>query len=281
MNDTSIPGAGAASAVPDPEQQEAAPPWVRPSVLLRPMRSNCATQPVWKFTLPAWAGVLPDGRPYNTCRSAGVCRDMCFARAGTFLIPSVLRAHQRNLQYILDEPEAWMEQMIGELQHSRFRPSGEARAHVRIHDSEDWFSDRYLEMWLHIMRLTPDVMFYNYSKEIYRLERIARPDSPPNFVWRYSYGGLQDDLIEPHHLHADVFPDEESLAAAGYTSQTPSDLLAAYGPATLGLAANNLAAQRKRQGGQTFRALQRAADAKAAGRRYPRRGPAPGRPPTR
>ncbi|MBS2548370.1 hypothetical protein KGQ19_16005 [Catenulispora sp. NL8] len=27
---------------------------------------------VWNFTLPAWAGRLPDSRTYNTCPSAGV-----------------------------------------------------------------------------------------------------------------------------------------------------------------------------------------------------------------
>ncbi|WP_239472328.1 hypothetical protein [Streptomyces sp. NEAU-S7GS2] len=244
------------------------------------MRSGCASQPIWKFTLPAWAGVLPDGRSYNTCRSAGVCRDMCYARAGTFMIPSVLRAHQRNLQYVMDEPEAWKAQMIGELQHPRFRP-GASRAHVRIHDSGDWLSEDYLVMWMDIMRTAPDVVFYNYSKEVELLERVARPDPPPNFLWRYSYGGTQDEAIQPHHNHVDVFPDEASLHAAGYTSQASSDLLAAYGPTTLGIPANNLPAQRRRQGQKTFRALQRAANAQAANRRYPRRGPAPGRPESR
>ncbi|MFF4699909.1 GP88 family protein [Streptomyces chattanoogensis] len=280
MNDTPISSQGPANSSPAADANAGGDQWVRPRVLLRRMRSSCASTPIWKFTLPAWAGVLPDGRTYNTCPSAGVCRDICFARAGTFRIPSVLRAHQRNLQYILDEPDAWQAQMIEELQHPRFRP-GEARAHVRIHDSGDWFSESYLVRWLDIMRTAPDVVFYNYSKEVDLLERIARPNPPPNFLWRYSYGGTQDELIEPHHPHADVFPDEASLAAAGYTSQSESDLLAAYGPTTLGIAANNLPAQKRKQGGRTFRALQRAADAQAANRRHARRGPAPGRPKSR
>ena len=274
MKDASIPA-------PPGAEPEVAGEWVRPKVLLRKMRSNCAASNVWKWTLPASAGKLPDGRNYNTCPSAGVCRELCFARAGTFMIPSTLAAHQRNLQYVMDEPEAWKAQMLRELQHPRFRPGADGAAHVRVHDSGDWWADWYLEIWLDIMRSTPDVVFYNYSKEIDRLERIARPDPPANFVWRYSYGGLQDELIEPHHLHADVFPDEAAVTEAGYMSQTPSDLLAAYGPVTLGITANNLPAQKKKQGGRTFRALQRAANAQAANRRYPRRGPGPRRPESR
>nr|WP_203841823.1 hypothetical protein [Actinoplanes humidus] len=34
---------------------------------------------VWTWTLPAWAGRLPDGRTYNTCPSAGVCHQVCYA----------------------------------------------------------------------------------------------------------------------------------------------------------------------------------------------------------
>lgn len=255
------------------------PTWERPRVLLRRMRSSCSgAHKVWKWSLPAWAGKLPDGRPYNTCPSAGECRKVCYARAGMFVMPGVLRAHQRNLQYVMDEPDAWQAQMTKELQLPRFRPTDGRPAHVRLHDSGDWWSDNYLSRWIEIARNTPDVVFYSYSKEVDRLKRIAEPDAPSNFIWRYSYGGLQDELIEPHDLHADVFPDEESLAAAGYTSQTPSDLLAAYGPAQLGITANNLPGQKKKQGDKSFRALQRAANARTAKRRHPRRGPAPRRP---
>jgi hypothetical protein len=35
----------------------------------------------WNWSLPAWAGRLPDGRTYNTCPSAGVCRWVRYARS--------------------------------------------------------------------------------------------------------------------------------------------------------------------------------------------------------
>ncbi|MFD7663563.1 hypothetical protein [Streptomyces sp. NPDC059788] len=237
------------------------------------MRSSCATRRIYKWTLPAWAGRLPDGRTYNTCPSAGICHDLCYARHGTFQFPGVVRAHQANLRYVLDEPDAWEAQLTTELQHRRYY-SGPGPAHVRIHDSGDFFSAAYLHAWIRIVRRTPDVVFYAYTKEIALFEETVRPDPPPNFYWRYSYGGTQDARIPPGSPHVDVFPDEESLDQAGYTSQAPSDLRGAYGPETLGIPANNLPHLKKAQGSQTFRALQRAADTAAADRRARRRGPA-------
>ncbi|MFF9786295.1 GP88 family protein [Streptomyces nigrescens] len=263
-----------------PETAESAPASnasPRPRFLLREMRSSCATQRIWKWTLPAFAGRLPDGRTYNTCPSAGICKDLCYARTGTFRFSNVLRAHQNNLQYVLDEPQAWEEQMTEELKHPRYHPKG-SPAHVRVHDSGDFFHEDYLEAWLRIFRATPDVVFYSYTKMVELFERRVRPDPPANFRYRYSYGGTQDELIVPGRNHADVFPDEESLEAAGYTSQAPSDLRGAYGPETLGIPANNIAQYKRRQGSSTFRALQRAANAEKRARQEKRNGPASRRP---
>lgn len=258
--------------------QKPTPAPLRPRFLLRPMRSSCATQPIYKFTLPALASRLPDGRSISTCPSAGICKNLCYARFGTFRFPNVIRAHQANLQYVVDEPDAWEAQMVKELQHSRYRPRKGVKVHVRVHDSGDFFSPEYLQAWLRIMRSAPETVFYCYTKEVQLFEDLVRPDPPPNFRWRYSYGGTQDELIGPTHLHVDVFPDEEALADAGYTSQAPSDLRGAYGPSTLGIPANNIPQAKKRQGGRTFRALQRAENARKAERREQRRGPAPRRP---
>jgi Gene product 88 len=57
---------------------------------------------VWTWTLPAWAGRLPDGRTYNTCPSAGICRQVCYALHGAYLWPVVRSRHQANLRLVLD-----------------------------------------------------------------------------------------------------------------------------------------------------------------------------------
>jgi hypothetical protein len=267
---------------PTPKKTEATggPP-SRPKFLLTRMRSTCATEIIWKWTIPAHEGRLPDGREYNACPSAGICQDLCYAKNGTYLFPTVRAAHQRNLQYVLDDLAGWEAQMISELQHRRYR-SDVADVYCRVHDAGDFLSVPYLRAWLRVMRSAPHMIFYSYTKQVRMFEKWVNPDPPANFRWRYSYGGTQDDLINPDlHPHADVFPDEEALEQAGYTSQTPSDLRAAHGPVTLGITANNIAHLRKRQGDGTFRSLQRAANEQKAAQRRNRRRPGQGRPPTR
>lgn len=256
---------------------EAAAP-ARPRFLLVPMRSSCATERIYKWTLPAHEGTLDDGRRYNACPTAGICRDLCYARVGTYRFHNVLAAHQRNLQYVMDDLPGWEAQMTTELQHRRYRPTATHAIHVRVHDAGDFFSLPYLQAWLRIARANDHAIFYGYTKAVRMFERWVQPAPPANFRFRYSYGGTQDDLIDPLlHDHADVFPDEAALEEAGYTSQTPSDLRAVYGPRTLGVAANNIPQLKARQGSRTFRALQRA---EKADKRGPRRGngPAPRRP---
>ncbi|WP_410574482.1 GP88 family protein, partial [Amycolatopsis sp. cmx-4-61] len=90
---------------------------------------------VWNWSLPAWAGRLADGRTYNTCPSAGVCAEACYARHGTYTWPVVRAKHQANLMYVLDDLDGWRTAMVDELGAAKFRGSW-----IRIHDSGDFFS---------------------------------------------------------------------------------------------------------------------------------------------
>ncbi|GAA1895295.1 hypothetical protein GCM10009753_25250 [Streptantibioticus ferralitis] len=212
---------------------------------------------VWNWTLPAWAGRLPDGRTYNTCPSAGICRHVCYARHGTYLWPTVKAKHQANLRFVLDDLPGWEQAMAEELGATKFRGTW-----VRIHDSGDFFSDAYLLAWLRIMRARPETNFYAYTKEVIRFRSLVEPDPPPNFLWVYSFGGSQDaELNVETDRVADVFPDEEAIAAAGWYSQEASDLLAVLGPHLVGIPANRIPNFLKRLGGRTFRSWQAEVDA--------------------
>jgi hypothetical protein len=206
---------------------------------------------VSNWTLPAWAGRLSDGRTYNTCPSAGVCAKVCYARNGTYRFSNVLARHEANLAYVLDDLPGWQVHMTWEIQRRReFR-------YVRIHDAGDFFSDAYLMAWLDIARDCPRTGMYCYTKEISRFRRLVEPDPPPNFMWVYSYGGREDHLINPERDRvADVFPDDESMIAAGFVSQDASDLLAVTGPPKVGIPANNIPQFRKKMAGRTFRQWQ-------------------------
>lgn len=224
---------------------------VRPRRLLTQNREMRAIG-VYNWTLPAWAGQLPDGRTYNTCPSAGVCRQVCYARHGTYLWPVVRAKHQANLAFVLDDPAGWRQAMLAELAAPRF--SGRW---IRVHDNGDFFSDAYLESWLRIMYQRPAVNFYCYTKEVARFRRLVEPEPPANFLWAYSYGGTQDHRMDPRTDRvADVFPSEEAIHAAGWSSQEASDLLAVLGPHLVGIPANNIPRFLSKLAGRRFSAWQ-------------------------
>jgi hypothetical protein len=210
----------------------------------------------WNWTLPAWAGRLPDGRSFNTCPSAGICRHVCYARHGTYTWPTVRAKHHANLAFVLDDPEGWEAAMIAELGAQKFRG-----AWVRIHDSGDFFSDTYTRSWLRIIRARPDVNFYAYTKEVDRFRRLIEPDPPTNFLWVYSFGGTQDASLDTRRDRvADVFPDEDAITAAGWHSQAATDLLAVLGPRLVGIPANRIPHFLTRLRGRTFRSWQAEAE---------------------
>jgi hypothetical protein len=222
---------------------------------------------VWNWTLPAWAGRLADGRTYNTCPSAGICSQVCYARNGTYLFPIVRAKHHSNLMFVLDDLPGWQTAMTAELGAARF-----AGRFVRVHDAGDFFSDAYLLAWCRVMRARPEVTFYAYTKEVRRFRRLVEPDPPNNFLWVYSYGGRQDADIDPGHDRvADVFPDEAAIAAAGWSSQEASDLLAVLGPRLVGVPANRIPAFIARMAGRRFSEWQAQADAERAVSRPGRR----------
>lgn len=230
---------------------------------------------IWNWTLPAGPTTLPDGRRINCCPMADGCLALCYARQGTYRFSNVKAAHQRNLELVLDRLDEWAEMMGSELQARRFRPNGVPRtiagvddwttewvesggAAVRIHDSGDFFADDYTNAWLDIARITPDVLFYAYTKEVSRFRRLVEPIAPVNLRWLYSLGGKEDHLLDlEHDRHADVFPDAGAVSLAGYVDQSESDLLAVLAPSNrIGIPANNIRHLRKRQGDESFGSLQ-------------------------
>lgn len=234
----------------------------RPARLLTQNREMRAIG-VWNWTLPAWAGRLPDGRTYNTCLSAGICRHACYARHGTYRWPQVIAKHHANLAFVLDDLPGWERAMTAELGARRF-----LRTWVRIHDSGDFFSDAYLLAWLRIMRARDTTNFYAYTKEVARFRRLVEPEPPDNFLWVYSFGGTQDTALDvTRDRVADVFPDEQAIRDAGWGSQEASDLLAVLGPRLVGIPANRIPHYLKRLGNRTFRTWQAEVDAERRARR--------------
>ena len=245
------------------------------------LRSNSELRAdhIWNWSIPAWY-VRLEGKVFKTCPNAGACAQLCYARNGTYQFSNVKAAHLRNLNFILDTPDLFVEQMNAELKKPRFKANGKSRyeklaqfgtlttddwavnwmhrggAAVRIHDSGDFFSQDYLSLWASIAGANPEILFYAYTKEVAMLKDATLPR---NFLTIYSMGGLQDYLIDTEHdRHADVFPTIEALLAAGYTDQSGSDLLAVLLKTNkVGIVANNISHFKKKQGAKTFAELSR------------------------
>ena len=229
---------------------------------------------IWNWTIPAWYTILGNGSRFKTCPQAGVCAQLCYARNGTYLFKNVRAAHDRNLRFVLDTPEAWRDAMLAELRQPKFNRIIGARQlpypigytdlddwmkgwassglpAIRIHDAGDFFADWYLDLWLEIADANPHLLFYAYTKEV-SLFRRYEGRLPQNFRYLFSTGGLEDHLIEDSR-HAEVFPTREALDEAGYMSQDANDLLAIMLPTTkIGITANNISHFKKKMAGKTF-----------------------------
>lgn len=213
---------------------------------------------IFNWSLPAFAIKLTDGTNFNVCPNADACASFCYARNGTYLFSNVRGRHIENLEYTLYHLEVWKGQMLSEVQQKKM-----IGKHIRIHDAGDFYNDEYLIAWLDIARVTPDVNFYCYTKEVSRFKRIVEPNCPANFRYLYSMGGKEDHLIDKEvDRHADVFPDDAAILEAGYMNQDASDLLAITLPTTkIGIPANNIRHFNKKMSGRTFSTLQTERDA--------------------
>ena len=227
--------------------------------LLTNGNAELAKSGIFTWSLPALSARVGE-KTVMTCPNAGICSKLCYARVGTYRFSNVKAAHIAKLEMLLDDLEGWKQRITTELQAKRYR-GGKS---VRIHDSGDFFSRDYFQAWVDIALATPDVFFYAYTKEVAMVKEFG--ELPSNFVIIFSMGGKQDCLVKKDvDRHADVFPDLETLEAAGYTDQEENDLLAATMPNNrVGIVVNNIPHLKKKQGIATFASLQEERDERIA-----------------
>lgn len=205
---------------------------------------------IWNWSLPAWQVQLSDGTWFNACPNADYCAHLCYARNGTYLFPTVKAKHIANLEYTLRDLIGWKLDMINEINRIGLHKI----KWLRIHDAGDFYSDDYLKAWVNVCSNIPNVTFYAYTKQVAMFKRVLQGYCPPNFKYLFSLGGKEDNLISlEKDRHAEVFPDLESLIAAGYSDQSESDLLAITLPSNrIGITANNIKHLKTKQASHTF-----------------------------
>ena len=159
----------------------------------------------------------------TSCPFRGACADGCFADSGRQAWASVRQAYQENRD-MYDEG-TFFTKLDDELYKICLKAEkAHKQVYVRLHDSGDFFSYRYLCDWLAFMTRYPDVHFYAYTKSIPYMESARKQGLlPPNFTYVYSCGGSRDDLIEPRiHRHAIVVDSEDDIPE-GYVNGSHDD----------------------------------------------------------
>ena len=117
---------------------------------------------------------LPSG---VTCPgSTEMCSKICYARdAEVFRVNTVPPARERNLR--ISKREDFKDLMSAKIKRSRIKL-------FRIHESGDFYSQKYLDDWVAIMKENPDNIFWAYTKS-WNLD-FTEALKLPNFFLRYS-----------------------------------------------------------------------------------------------
>ena len=171
----------------------------------------------------------------GTCPYAGECLKGCYAQSGKQALRDAVRAYQENLD--MYKEHSFFTKLDRELYELCLKAEKDHKTvYIRLHDSGDFFSYRYLCDRLAFMTRYPDVHFYAYTKSIPYMESARKQGLiPPNFTYVYSCGGSRDDLIEPRiHRHAIVVDSEDDIPE-GYVNGSHDDFYASQ-PDTKGIA---------------------------------------------
>lgn len=163
----------------------------------------------------------------NTCPAALVCRGVCYAKQGRYVMSSVRDARMHNLRSYLDHGSAsFVALAIMDLQRLSTRYNV-----VRLHDSGDFFSQDYLDAWCEIASAFPDVIFYAYTKSLH----LNHDNLPENLRITQSLGGRYDARLDLSRSHSRIFSSHDARKAAGYVDGNVSDLPAIEGTVRIGL----------------------------------------------
>lgn len=164
----------------------------------------------YNITIPAFTGLfyhIKEDKFYviTTCPHAGTCQKICFAQMGNYIKNDpVVRLNAQKLNYLLNYPNEWKQRIIGTI--LGLKPNAAGEIVVRWHDSGDFLSEEYMRMVLEIAEATPESEQYAYTKEVGLAKSMKLP---PNFEFKYSYGGTEDASIDRENdPHAEVVPKE-------------------------------------------------------------------------
>jgi len=121
------------------------------------------------------------------------CSRYCYARKAEKLYPNALKSRIRNLND--SKREDFVHQMIELISNKKSK-------YIRIHESGDFYSQKYLDKWIRIAESLPDKVFLAYT-QMYSLDYSKKPDNMIIYwsIWPDSRNppknGLRAFVIDP------------------------------------------------------------------------------------
>ena len=153
------------------------------------------------------------------CVYAGICNenDSCYAQQNAYTWGPVKNAYQKRYEMTL--LDRFGEAVTDEIKRKKIE-------RVRIHDSGDFYSPKYLKKWTEIARNNPKVTFYAYTKSL-PFFKDFKQKKPKNFLDPIkSFGGKCDHMIDvKKDRHARIFEHEKDIPQ-GYINASHDDMLA-------------------------------------------------------
>ena len=168
---------------------------------------------IFNFSIPAYK--TKSGKV--TCPFAAACVKYCYAQKGNYTrFPIVQELMEKK--YEISKQNNFNSLMNEEIKKKK-------ATHIRIHDSGDFYSVKYLNKWVTIAKDNKSVIFYAYTKSIkFFTEGLT---VPTNLKIIFSEGSKIDSLIDVNkHRHARIFKDVATLIASGYIDASSNDLKA-------------------------------------------------------
>jgi hypothetical protein len=160
----------------------------------------------------------------QACPKAGACAAVCYATQGAYVYPQVKAARLFNFNLAQFQPTYLEQALVHDLNLIKQKS-------IRVHDSGDFFSQEYLDIWCRVMLQFPHKSFYAYTKSLHLNWNLA----PKNFVRIQSQGGKLDHLIDYSKPHARIFATDEGRQQAGYCDGNINDSPAQRGEILIGL----------------------------------------------
>ena len=168
---------------------------------------------IFNFSIPAYK--TKSGKV--TCPFAAACVKYCYAQKGNYTRYPIVQEVQEK-KYEISKQNNFNSLMNAEIKKKK-------ATHIRIHDSGDFYSIKYLAKWVQIAEFNPSIIFYAYTKSIkFFVDGLLLPD---NMKIIFSEGSKTDELINAReHRHARIFKTSQELNAAGYIDASENDLQA-------------------------------------------------------